>query len=179
MQSAREYLNKGLEELGMSDPSELTVTLTTNTSETHGTIAQYLQAGWVDNLGINLEVANQDWQVHLDNLIPLNYQLGRLGSVAEYNDPNAFLEMYYEPDNGMNRTGWENEEYKALLDEAGMETDLDRRLELLKEAEAIFMEEMPTVPVYFYSNAYVAKDYVQNMQPDAFVDVQLKHVVVE
>lgn len=109
----------------------------------------------------------------------MNYQLSRLGSVAEYNDPNAFLEMYYEPDNGMNRTGWENEEYKALLDEAGMETDLDRRLELLKEAEAIFMEEMPTVPVYFYSNAHVAKDYVQNMQPDAFVDVQLKHVVVE
>ena len=178
-ETAKEYLQQGLEELGMSDPSELTVTLTTNTSETHGAIAQYLQAGWVNNLGINVEIANQEWQVHLDNLLTLNYQLGRLGSVAEYNDPNAFLEMYYEPDNGMNRTGWENADYQALLDEASVETDVEKRIELLKEAEAIFMEEMPTVPVYFYSNAYVARDYVQNMHPDAFVDVQLKHVVVE
>ncbi|MBA5728323.1 peptide ABC transporter substrate-binding protein [Aerococcaceae bacterium INB8] len=176
---AREYLAKGLEELGLNDPSELTVTLTTNTSETHGAIAQYLQAGWVSNLGINVEIANQEWQVHLDNLLTLNYQLGRLGSVAEYNDPNAFLEMYYELDNGMNRTGWENAEYQALLDEANVETDEAARVELLKQAEVVFMDEMPTVPVYFYSNAYVAKDFVQNMHPDAFVDVQLKHVVVE
>ena len=99
--------------------------------------------------------------------------------MAEYNDPNAFLEMYYEPDNGMNRTGWENAEYQALLDEANVEIDEAARVELLKQAEAVFMDEMPTVPVYFYSNAYVAKDFVQNMHPDAFVDVQLKHVVVE
>lgn len=178
-EAAKEYLAKGLEELGMSDPSELTVTLTTNTSESHGAIAQYLQAGWVNNLGINVEIANQEWQVHLDNLLTLNYQLGRLGSVAEYNDPYAFLEMYYEADNGMNRTGWENEEYQRLLDEASVETDEEKRVELMKQAEAIFMEEMPPIPVYFYSNAYVAKDYVQNMHPDAFVDVQLKHVVVE
>lgn len=178
-QTAREYLATGLEELGLSDPSELTVTLSTNTSESHGAIAQYLQAGWVNNLGINVEIANQEWQVHLDNLLTLNYQLGRLGSVAEYNDPNAFLEMYYEPDNGMNRTGWENAEYQELLDAASVETDEAARVELMQQAEAVFMDEMPTVPVYFYSNAYVAKDFVKNMHPDAFVDVQLKHVVVE
>lgn len=178
-ETAREFLNKGLEELGMSDPSELTVTLTTNTSESHGAIAQYLQAGWIENLGINVEIANQEWQVHLDNLLTLNYQLGRLGSVAEYNDPYAFLEMYYEADNGMNRTGWENAEYQELLDAASVETDEAKRVELMKQAEAVFMEELPTIPVYFYSNAFVAKDYVKNMHPDAFVDVQLKHVVVE
>lgn len=178
-ETARKYLKTGLEELGLNDPAELTVTLSTNTSESHGAIAQYLQAGWVNNLGINVEIANQEWQVHLDNLLTLNYQLGRLGSVAEYNDPNAFLEMYYEPDNGMNRTGWENVEYQELLDAASVETDESARNELMKQAEAVFMDEMPTVPVYFYSNAYVAKDFVQNMHPDAFVDVQLKHVVVE
>src|SRR5699024_11571726 len=49
---AKEFLNTGLEELGLSDPSELTINLSINTSEAHSTIAQYVQEGWNQNLGI-------------------------------------------------------------------------------------------------------------------------------
>ena len=33
-----------------------------------------------------------------------------------------------------------------------------------KEAEELFMEELPIVPVYFYTNTYAAKDNVKGIE---------------
>ena len=147
-EQAKEYLAKGLEELGLQDPSELTVKISINTSEAHSTIAQYIQEGWASNLGINAEIDNSEWQVYLDKLSALDYQIGRLGWIADYNDASSFLGMYDSVDNGNNDTGWSNEEYTKLLKEAELETDLDKRTELLKQAEAVMIEEMPVIPLY-------------------------------
>ena len=45
----------------------------------------------------------------------LDYQIGRIGRIADYNDAYTFLEMYDSAKNGNNDTGWENAEYTALL----------------------------------------------------------------
>ena len=178
-EQAKEYLAKGLEELGLQDPSELTVTISINTSEAHSTIAQYIQEGWASNLGINAEIDNSEWQVYLDKLSALDYQIGRLGWIADYNDASSFLGMYDSVDNGNNDTGWSNEEYTKLLKEAELETDLDKRTELLKQAEAVMIEEMPVIPLYYYTNLSVKKDNIKNMEPDALGNIDLKNVVVE
>lgn len=177
-EGAKEYLAKGLEELGLSDPSEVTVGISINTSEAHSAIAQFIQEGWASNLGINVEIDNSEWQVYLDKLSALDYQVGRLGWIADYNDASSFLGMYDSVENGNNDTGWGNEEYSALLKEAELETDLSARTELLKQAEAIMIEDMPVIPIYFYTNLSVKKDNVQNMAPDALGNVVLKNVVI-
>lgn len=177
-ESAKEYLAKGLEELGLTDPSELKVGISINTSEAHSAIAQYIQEGWASNLGITVEIDNSEWQVYLDKLAALDYQVGRLGWIADYNDASSFLGMYDTADNGNNDTGWENEEYTALLKQAELETDLDARTELLKQAEALMIEEMPVIPIYYYTSLFVKKDTVQNMAPDALGNVVLKNVVI-
>ena len=86
--------------------------------------------------------------------------------------------MYSTADNGNNDTGWENEEYKNLLDQAAQEADEAKRTELLKDAQAIIMEEMPVIPVYFYVNNYVVADKVNDMHPDALGNINLKYVSV-
>lgn len=175
---AKEYLAKGLEELGMKDPAELTLRLSINTSEAHASIAQYIQEEWSKNLGIQTQIDNAEWQVYLDKVNQLDYQIARLGWIADYNDASTFLEMYSTADNGNNDTGWENEEYKNLLDQAAKEADEAKRLDILKEAQAIIVDEMPVIPVYFYVNNYVVADKVQNMHPDALGHINLKYVSV-
>lgn len=175
---AKEYLAKGLEELGMKDPAELTINLSINTSEAHASIAQYIQEEWAKNLGIQTQIDNSEWQVYLDKVSQLDYQVARLGWIADYNDASTFLEMYSTADNGNNDTGWENEEYKNLLDQAAQEADEAKRTELLKDAQAIIMEEMPVIPVYFYVNNYVVADKVNDMHPDALGNINLKYVSV-
>lgn len=178
-ESAKEYLAKGLEELGMKDPSELTVGISINTSEAHSAIAQYIQEGWASNLGINVEIDNSEWQVYLDKVSALDYQVARLGWIADYNDASTFLGMYDSAENGNNDTGWSNEAYTKLLKEAELETDVDARTELLKQAEALMVEEMPVIPLYYYTNLSVKKDTIKNMEPDALGNIDLKNVVVE
>lgn len=176
IEGAKAALAEGLKELGISDPSKLDITLSFNTSEAHSSIAQFIQEGWSKNLGINVKLDNAEWQVYLDKLSNLDYQVGRLGWIADYNDAYTFLEQYDSAKNGNNDTGWENPEYTKLLTESKTEMDPAKRLELLRKAEEIFMAEYPVAPIYYYTNLYVKKDYVQNMKPDALGNINLKYV---
>lgn len=176
---AKEFLNTGLEELGLSDPSELTINLSINTSEAHSTIAQYVQEGWNQNLGINVNIDNTEWQVYLDKINILDYQVARLGWAADYNDAASFLDMYRTTDTGNNDTGWESEEFKALLDQASQELDSNKRTDLLLQAEAVMMNEMPVIPIYHNESIYASKEHVKNMDPDAIGRYNLKYVDVE
>ncbi|WP_332645969.1 peptide ABC transporter substrate-binding protein [Lysinibacillus sp. 54212] len=178
IEGAKAALAEGLKELGISNPSELEITLSFNTSEAHSAIAQFIQEGWSKNLGIKVNLDNAEWQVYLDKLSNLDYQVGRLGWIADYNDAYTFLEQYDSAKNGNNDTGWENPEYTKLVHQSRTETDAAKRLEMLQKAEEIFMTELPVAPIYYYTNLYVKQDYVQNMKPDALGNINLKYVDV-
>lgn len=176
--AAKEYLATGLEELGLADASELTINISINTSEAHSTIAQFIQEGWAQNLGINVNIDNTEWQVYLERLNVLDYQVARLGWIADYNDASSFLDMYRTADSGNNDTGWENEEFKSLIDQASAEQDPAVRTDLQLQAEAIIVDEMPVIPLYYYTNLYVVQDHVENMSPDALGNINLKDVSI-
>ncbi len=178
-ETAKELLAAGLKELGMSDPSELTVSLSYNTSEAHAAVAQFVQQGWTKELGINVKLDNSEWQVYLDKLTNLDFQAARMGWIADYNDAYTFLEQYDTASNGNNDTGWENPKYAELLTQSNAETDSAARLDLLLQAEAILMDEMPIAPIYFYTDQFVKKDYVSDMESDSLGNIQLKYVKVE
>lgn len=178
-ETARDYLATGLKELGLNSPSDLNVTLSTNVSEEHSAVAQFIQAGWKEELGIESVIETTDFQVHLDNMRQMSYQLGRRGEGYEYSDISSFVEQYHSASNGRNQTGWENEQYQKLLEMARTEPDDSKREALLLEAEAIFMDEMPIVPLYFYTNAYVVRDDIHQMEMDQIGIIQFKDVYVE
>ena len=175
-ETAKEYLAKGLQELGLSDPSELEVTISHNTSESHAAIAQFIQQGWTSQLGIKVKIDNAEWQVYLQQLNDLDYQIGRMGWIADYNDAFSFLEMYNSAANGNNDTGWENAKFADLLKQSMSEADPAKRTAILLEAEAIMIDEMPVAPIYFYTNPYVSKDYVSGMAPDGLGNVSFKDI---
>lgn len=175
-ETAREYLAIGLEELGLSEPSELTINISINTSEAHSVIAQDIQETWARELGINAAIDNTEWQVYLDRLDTKDYQVGRIGWTGKYNDATTYLDNYKTADAGNNDTGWESQEYKDLLDQAMFELDVEARLDLLRQAEAIMIEEMPVIPLYYYSNAYVQNEKLHGMDYDGVGRINLKDV---
>ncbi|MCG1010359.1 peptide ABC transporter substrate-binding protein [Salinicoccus sp. ID82-1] len=178
IEEAQAALDAGLEELGMSDPSELTVALSYNTDEAHAAIAQFIQQGWAENLGINVTLDNAEWQVYLETLDSGEFQVGRYGWLGDFNDPINFLEIF-KTDGGNNDTGWTNEEYTQLLNDAAQETDEAARTEMMQEAEEILMSEYPFAPIYFYTNLSVHEDKVENMNADPLGNVQLKYVDIQ
>lgn len=175
---AKKALEQGMKELGIADASEIKIGLSINTSEAHAAIAQYVQESWHKNLGIDVTIDNSEWQVYLEKLNMLNYDVGRMGWIGDYNDAYTFLEQYDSAENGNNDTGWENAEFAKLLKQSQVETDPAARIDLLQQAEAIAMSEYPVAPVYYYTNLYAKKDYVKNMAPDKLGNVYLKYVDV-
>ena len=176
---AKKALEAGMKELGIKDAKDISVGISINTSEAHAAIAQYIQEGWNKNLGINVKIDNSEWQVFLDKMTSLDYDIGRMGWIADYNDAYTFLERYDTAKNGNNDTGWENKEYKALMEKVVKETDAAKREQYLKDAEKILMTEFPVAPVYYYTNLWVEKDYVKNMAPSRLGEISLKDVKLE
>ncbi|UYU22619.1 peptide ABC transporter substrate-binding protein [Bacillus velezensis] len=164
VKSAKEFLNKGLKELGVKNASDLpAIKLSFNTDDAHAKIAQAVQEMWKKNLGVKVELDNSEWNVYIDKLHSQNYQIARMGWLGDFNDPINFLELFRDKEGGNNDTGWEDPEFKKLLNQSQLETDPDKRIEELKKAEKIFIDAMPVAPVYFYTVPWVQDKNLKNV----------------
>src|SRR5699024_8262700 len=107
--TAKEYLEEGLEELGIDELP--TVKLSYNTDEGHEAIAQAAQYTWKKELDGEVELNTEEWNVFLDSMGEGDYQVGRMGWIADFNDAIKFSEII-ETVGGNNYTTWEYEEYQ-------------------------------------------------------------------
>lgn len=175
-ETARELLAVGMEELGYDDAIKIPLVIQTNANDAHMAVAQFIQNEWASELGLKPTIATVEINVHFDSMTQLNFQIGRIGPTVDYNSAFAYLEQYYTADTAGNRTGWENADFQAILDKVTTVTDPDEQYELYLEAEAILMDEMPFIPIYYYTNPQVVSDHIEGLVVDGMVDVQLKEV---
>lgn len=146
-----------------------------NTSEDHRKIAEAIQAMWKEHLGITVELLNQEWATYMRNTIDKNYQIARRSWIGDYMDPNTFLYILRSGD-GNNRSGWGNSRYDALMEAAGNEQDRVTRMQLLAEAEAIALDEMPFLPIFSYRTTEFVAPYLGGFYATALDTHPLKFV---
>jgi oligopeptide transport system substrate-binding protein len=149
-----------------------------NTSEAHRAIAEAIQQMWRKELGIDAGLLNEEWKVYLDTQNARRYDVSRAGWIGDYDDPSTFLETF-TTDSGNNRTGWSNPKYDALIKAAGRESDLKKRLEIFQQAEAILVEELPILPIYFYTRPFLIHPSVRGWNPNILDHHPYKHVWLE
>jgi oligopeptide transport system substrate-binding protein len=155
-----------LKEAGYGEGGEdfPTIKLLYNTDENHKLVAEAIQKQWKSNLGIDVELINKEWKMYLQDVDSLNYEVARAGWIGDYNDPMTFLDMW-ETGNGNNDTGWSNETYDGLLDQARSESDPKERQKILQKAETILLEQGPLIPVYFYTNNVLVSRQLEGLEP--------------
>jgi oligopeptide transport system substrate-binding protein len=159
---ARLYLKEAGYKSG-SDVPEFTVII--NTSEAHKSIAVAIQDMWKKHLGIEkVKIENQEWKVFQQTVHDTNYEVSRAGWIGDYVDPNTFLSMWVSGDSN-NNTGWSNAEFDRLMEESGFISDPTQRYETLKEAERILLNDLPILPIYWYTRTYLIHPDVKNWHP--------------
>lgn len=131
-----------------------------NTSESHRKIAEAIQAMWRENLGIEVGIYNQEWKVYLDSQSKLDYDISRAGWIGDYAHALTFLDMF-TTGNGNNDTGWSSATYDGLIRQAQRAGSEDERADLMERAEAVLLEELPIIPIYWYTKAYLRDDRIQ------------------
>jgi oligopeptide transport system substrate-binding protein len=155
---AEERLAKAKELLaaaGFGPDNPLELQLRYNTSETHKKVAIAVAAMW-KQLGVETELFNSEVKVHYNDLQEGNFQVARAGWIADYNDAQNFLYLMASSTGVMNYAGYANGEFDRLMAEASATADLGARADLLRQAEAVAMADMPNIPI----NYYVSKNLV-------------------
>lgn len=133
-----------------------------NTSEDHRRIAEAVQAMWLRELNVPVELQNMEWGTVQQATSTLRYDIARRSWIGDYLDPNSFLDILRSGD-GNNRTGWSDPRYDALLEQAAHELDPDRRFSLLARAERIALDAAVFIPIYHYSTHELIKPYVRGI----------------
>lgn len=172
-EKAREFLRKAGYESG-SDVPEFTIIF--NTLDDHKSIAVAIQDMWKKTLGIdNVKIENQEWKVYMQTVDDQNYDVSRLGWIGDYIDPTTFLGIWRTGDSN-NRTGWSNKDYDRLYRESFFATDSEERFSILREAESILLDELPVLPIYWYTRVYLIHPDVQNWDPLLLDNRAYKHI---
>ncbi len=122
-----------------------------NTSEEHKKIAEYIQEQWQQNLGIEVELVNQEWKTYLATRRAGEFQVARAGWIGDYPDPNTFLDMFISGAS-MNGGKYSNSTYDELIHKAARMQPGAERFDILKQAEEIFIEQdQGVIPIYNYT----------------------------
>lgn len=179
IEEARRLFALALKEMGHTADTLPKITLIYNSCESHHKIAQAIQEQWYQAFGIRVKLANKEWKVFLDELSHNQFQIARMGGVAGFNDPMAFFDLYKYPNSSNNYSGWSNAKFTKLLETAERTQSPQEREQLLREAERIFISEMPIAPIYYYRGTYVKKGYVKGIELTEFSHGDFKFAFLE
>ena len=167
-----------LKEAGYEDGKGIpTIELMYNSEGAHKDICQIIQQNW-EEIGINVELTNQEWAVFLNTRQQGDYQIARHGWSGDYIDPMTFLDLW-TTSGGNNDTGFSNARYDELIAAAKVETDSEKRLEMLREAEDILMDEMPILPIYYYTTVTAANENVKGVRISTLGKISFKYAYKE
>ncbi|HEY5983159.1 MAG TPA: ABC transporter substrate-binding protein [Anaerolineales bacterium] len=169
-EAAKAELQSYLDETGQT-ADQLDLTLMFNTSSGHQRIAEAIQQMWKDTLGVNVKVVNQEWAVYLETIKgAATPQIWRLGWCQDYPDANNFDKEVFAANgssnpytNGKPSGGifWFNQEYEDLVNQAAVETDNAKRVELYAQAEDILVnKDAVIIPIYWYTSLELTKPYI-------------------
>ncbi len=137
------------------------VTYLYNTNDTHEAIGVALQQMWGEALGVDVQLANQEWNAFLETRKNGEFEIARNGWIADYNDPMSFLDMWVTG-GGNNDAQYENPEYDALI-EAAKATDVQAdRMDYMHQAEDMIIgRDWALGPIYYYTNMYMIGEGIE------------------
>lgn len=169
---AKQLLEEGMKEEGYDKLPD--IVLTYSTSDTNKAVAEELQNMFKENLGVDVTLENQEWNVFSEAQKALELQFSRSSFINDYSDPINFLESFIT-DSYMNRTGWSSEEYDTLIEKGKYEKDEEKRWEYMYEAERMIADEMFIMPIRYYNTVVLEAEGVTGIlrHPVGYFD--LKH----
>jgi oligopeptide transport system substrate-binding protein len=130
-------------------------------------------------LGAEIEIQQMSWPLFLEGLNERQFQMFSLGWIADYPDPENFLDLLFHSQSDYNHTAYSNPEIDGLLERARTETDRETRLSLYQRVEEMLVQDAAWIPLYHGIDYQLVKPYIKGLiiSPQGFY--LLEHVVVE
>ena len=158
---AQESLDEGLKELGKD---QITLRITYGTDESPMDVfATYLQNALSKLNGIKVEMVattKQDRIYNKQKNGDFDLAVTRWG--PDYGDPTTYLTIALSA-NSNNYGKWSNSEYDQLVGQVGVESDVNKRWQEMKDAEKILLDDYAYIPVFEKGAATLQNPKVKNL----------------
>jgi oligopeptide transport system substrate-binding protein len=156
---AKEYLKAA----GYVDPAKVPkIEIKFNTNEDVQRVAENVQAQLKRNLGLNVEIRQEEWKVYLKNLKANTPTVFRFGWLADYPDPDNFMTVLASYSEN-NMVHYKSKKFDQLIETAGSEVDEAKRRSLYIEAQKLMCEtDVAVMPLFASRNHLLVSDRVEN-----------------
>jgi oligopeptide transport system substrate-binding protein len=161
-----------------SSPFSRPLVLCTDASDNHHRTAVALADMLHSTLGVEVRLVELEWNVYLDTRrSPGECDLVRLGWSADFVDPEAFLGLF-ESGHPQNTLGYSSPTYDRLLTASRAAADEAQRFELLADADAQLLDDVPVIPVFFRVAKRLVQPWVEGYRPNPLGQVASRDLAV-
>ena len=132
---------------------------------------------WETNLGIKTEFQQTEFATFLKDLNKRRFQMFDIGWIADYPDPENFLDILFYSDSSNNHTNYNNPEVDALLEQARVERDETLRFSIYNQVEQMILDDAPWIPLWYSGERYLlVKPWVHDYLQTPLIIPKLRHV---
>jgi ABC-type oligopeptide transport system substrate-binding subunit/DNA-binding SARP family transcriptional activator len=122
----------------------------------HDLMCEYLQAQWLESLGIEITWQEIAWVRFPHRMSEETPHLWMVGYWADYPDPDDYLRiMWWLP------PGWQHEVYNRLVEDARRAMVQEERMKLYQQADRILVGEAPVLPLCYARFHMLVKPWVK------------------
>ncbi|RPI13651.1 MAG: ABC transporter substrate-binding protein [Ignavibacteriae bacterium] len=181
LQKARQLLTEAGYPGGKGFPE---VTLNINEGGGRNTqIAEAIQ-NMLKEIGITVKLQLLQFAQHLDNIDAGRSDFYRLGWIADYPDPENFLELFYGKNvptdprekSPINSFRYKNPKFDEIFEKALMVTDIQQRNKMYLEAEQLAVNEAPLLFIYYDIDYRLLQPYVRGYTLDPMHRVNFRRL---
>jgi oligopeptide transport system substrate-binding protein len=161
IEERREEAKKLLAEAGYGPANPLTFTFNYISTPDAKRSAVAIQA-MMKGIGVKMELIPGEPKVHYDNLKTKNYQAGNAAWVFDYSDAKNILYLFQSSTEQQNYPGFNNPVFDDLMRRSNAEPDAAKRGQLLDDAQATLLKELPIAPMFYLYERTIVKPHVKN-----------------
>ena len=146
--------------------------MTTAGNRVRELVQQVLQSYWRE-VGVEVTIRNEPARVLFGQTIS-NRAFSALAMFAWLSAPESLPRTTLHSNSipaagnnwsGQNYTGFRNADMDRLIDEIELELDRTRRAGLWKRVQQIYADQLPVLPLYFRSDAYIIPRWLKGIRP--------------
>ncbi len=106
-------------------------------------------------------------RVHYNRVQQDDFVVAEAGWVGDYNDPQTFLSLIETSAGVFNYPGYTNPAYDRLMSEAKVLLDLQRRAQIMAQAEQIALDDCAVIPLSFQTTKVLVSPRVEGYEDNA------------
>lgn len=155
-EKAKRLLSESKYGANMDDFPDITLSLPGSFGSSISSSTEAILAMWQETLGIEVDVLQTEWATYLQDQRNGRFQMfGGAGWVADYPDPENFLDILLYSKSSNNHINYSNPVVDGLLVQARTEQDQEKRFDLYNQAERLILKDAPWIPLWHGDSGYV------------------------